>query len=648
MLHSVAALAGIRGEIGREEFREFVRPALSRQVELEAVSWNPWVPDHGRAAMEAAVAKAGCPDFEFRELTTTGTLTRATPRRGYVPVILIEPLAANAAALGFDLNSDARRRGSLEQARDLGEPVATAPVRLAQASGNEAGFLVLLPVYAGDRAQLSTALQRQSGLRGFAVAVFRVPHLVAAAFRELKDRGIAAVLHDADPEGERIFESGPAQRGDVAWLEFAHRRWAVVFVPTAQFAATQSHQRSWLVLIGGLAFTLLATGYVHSGWRRTREAAAAQATLQEEVRIRQAAELAAGRANQAKSDFLASMSHEIRTPLNAILGYAQLLRRDPSLAPEHRDGVAGIHASGQHLLGVINEVLDLSKIEAGRMELQPVAFDLGELARTLAATLQPLCAEKGIRFRLAAPSTASTGVSGDAGKLRQVLINLLGNAVKFTQAGEVFLHYRPTAPGRWLFEVIDTGMGIPAEEQIDIFKPFHQGRGAQHQGGTGLGLAIARRQVELLGGSLELASERGVGSRFHFEIELPASVPVPIDQQAEAQPQRLAVGSRVRALVVDDRPENREVLGGLLIALGSDVWVAANGEEASALARQHGPEIVFLDWLLPGSSGAQVARRLLDVFPEDPPRLVMHTASPLPQHREEARAAGCELHHGPQ
>jgi signal transduction histidine kinase len=526
VLHSVDALHAAHGHLDRQHFGAFVQSALGRQPELQALSWNPTVPHARRMELEAAARADGLEGFTFREALPNGEFQPAQSRPAYVPVYFIEPFAPNQAALGFDLASDPSRRASLERARDSGLPIASAPIRLAQGPEHTAGFLVLLPVF--ERPTPHDVAQRRQQLAGFAVAVFRVDALVGDAFRELDRAGIRAELYDDSPEGERIFSlappSQPALRtGTMAWLEIAERRWAVVFTPTADFSANRSSKTSGLVLAIGLAFTLSTCGHLAHAGRRAREISRANTALQEEVVIRQRAEAAAATANKAKSDFLTSMSHEIRTPLNAILGYTQLMRRDSHLAPDQRDATLGIQTSGQHLLGLINEVLDLAKIEAGRMDLVPSDFDLGQLAASIATTFRPLCFQKRLAFRLELAPLPSHRVHGDEGKLRQILINLVGNAIKFTRVGEVQLHIRPLNEPQqhWLFEVLDTGLGIPESEQQDIFKPFHQGSGAGHQGGTGLGLAIAQRQVQFLGGTLQFQSERGVGSRFYFSLPLP-------------------------------------------------------------------------------------------------------------------------------
>ncbi len=646
VLYSIASLHAAEGEIQRGQFHQFVQQAIQRQPELQALSWNPRVPDQCRAGMEASAAAAGFAGFSFRERDPHGALIVAFSRPEYVPVYFIEPMEGNVSALGYDLASDECRRRGLQQARDTAQPVATAPLQLAQEAMDQAGILVLLPVYHGRPP--STLAGRREHLAGFAVAVFRASTLVGDAFSELRARGIEARLLDGSTDGELIYAGPqpgswqPARAGlSLTPIEVAGRRWVIAWSVSPSFFSQQTRPRSWLVLAGGLMFTFLGTAFLYADWRRDQEIAAANAALADEVRVRQKAESEAESANRAKSDFLASMSHEIRTPLNAILGYTQLMRRDPDLSPEQKDAARGISSSGEHLLGLINEILDLSKIEAGRMEVNPVDFDLASLARDLTSTFQPLCAQKRIEFRCEFADPPATRVRGDAGKLRQILINLVGNAVKFTDAGEVFLRFQPSGEGIWLFEVIDTGLGIPSEEQFEIFKPFHQGAGARHHGGTGLGLSIAQRQVELLGGLLRLQSERGIGTRFYFELPLaPASSPV---EETTPSPVilRLKAGHTVRVLIVDDHPDNRKVLGGMLSSVGCEVWFAADGREAERICREQRPELVFLDLIMPEQDGASTALSLLANPACGRPKIVAHSASPLSRHREDALSAGC-------
>ncbi len=516
VLNSIASLHAVSGRMERGQFGSFVRESLNRQRELQALSWNPVVKEGERAAFEAGS------DRLIRELGPGGQMGTAAARSEYVPVGFIEPLEGNATALGYDLSSDPLRRASLERARDAGKAIGTGALRLAQGPTHEAGFLVMLPIYRGGTP--GTVMERRERIAGYAVAVFRVAELVKVVFEELRRKGVVVELRDVAPNGALILSTAGAGPGAFATteLEFAEHRWAVNYATTGAFVgAAGGGLQSWAALLAGLAFTGMATAYLRGAWRRGQEAAEANAALQVEVAERKRAELAAASANQAKSNFLANMSHEIRTPLNAILGYAQLMARNPRLSPDERDSVGGIAASGRHLLGLINETLDLAKIEAGRMDLNPIDFDSHCFAENIVATFRPLCAQKRIGLRVSVADGGRRRLRGDEGKLRQIVINLVGNAVRFTEAGEVYLGMTALPEGVWRFEVVDTGMGIPDDERATIFEPFHQGKGAQRQGGTGLGLAIARRQVELMGGNLELESERGIGSRFFFSLYFP-------------------------------------------------------------------------------------------------------------------------------
>ncbi|MBC8095450.1 MAG: CHASE domain-containing protein, partial [Akkermansiaceae bacterium] len=257
VLHSIVSLHAAEGCIERNQFRQFVQQALARQPELQALSWNPLVPATRRSELETAARAAGLSGFSFREKNPAGELVPAAERSEYVPVYFIEPVEPNAAALGYDLDSDSCRRQSLEQARDTGQPVASAPLRLAQGPDNQVGFLVVLPAFFG--ANPVTVNERRAGLAGFAVAVFRVSDLVGETFRDLRARGIEVKVFDDSPAGEMIFTNAEEfqKPGGTARLEFANRHWSVVYAPTRSFIAAQSHLEAWLVLAGGLAFSLL-------------------------------------------------------------------------------------------------------------------------------------------------------------------------------------------------------------------------------------------------------------------------------------------------------------------------------------------------------------------------------------------------------
>jgi len=282
-------------------------------------------------------------------------------------------------------------------------------------------------------------------------------------------------------------------------------------------------------------------------------------------------------ANKTKSVFLANMSHEIRTPMNAVLGYAQLLRRDTNLNQEQHDSLHAIEKSGNHLLGLINDILDISKIEAGAMELRPENFYISELIQGLSAMFKMRCEQKQLEWCVESTIPKQV-VYADQSKLRQILINLLGNAVKFTETGKVLLHVTQEAE-LYCFKVIDTGPGIPAEAQATIFKPFHQDTAGYDKGGTGLGLAISQQQVDLMGGALTLESELGKGACFTVLLPVALGEGEVVVPEKVAEIAHLAPGYHVSALVVDDVKENRHILSRILRDIGLEIREAVNGQD---------------------------------------------------------------------
>ncbi|HVY26645.1 MAG TPA: PAS domain S-box protein [Polyangiaceae bacterium] len=363
-----------------------------------------------------------------------------------------------------------------------------------------------------------------------------------------------------------------------------------------------------------------------------------------EEALRQAKE-AAEAATRAKSLFLANMSHEIRTPMNAVLGYAQLLQRDESLGQSQRRSLEVIHTSGQHLLNLISDILEMSKIEAGRTTLTLRAFDLHANLRELERMFLPLVREKGLEFGCELGADVPRAVTGDAVKIQQVLINLVSNAVKFTERGRVRVHVSATrTEGGQLVKaaIEDTGPGIAAADQRHIFDAFAQSETGLRGRGTGLGLAISAHFAKLMGGAVEVVSVPGEGSTFTFtfcvgsaetsEVAEPARLPVAVG---------LAPGQAApRILVVDDVENNRELLVEVLSRVGFETLVAKSGEEALDLHATFQPDLVLMDLRMPGMDGLETTARLRASGSRA--AILALTASSLSDAEAQARASGAD------
>ena len=322
-------------------------------------------------------------------------------------------------------------------------------------------------------------------------------------------------------------------------------------------------------------------------------------------------------ANRAKSTFLSTMSHEIRTPMNAILGYAQLMLRDPDLGADARANLKIIGRSGEHLLALINDVLDMSKIEAGRTELTPVTFNLARTFDDLAAMFRLRAEAKALWFEMLVDGESVSYVVADEGKIRQVLINLLGNAIKFTQVGHIRLKVtleQRSVGQLWLSaRVEDTGLGIAEEDQKKLFESFSQIRsGLDSLKGTGLGLAISRQYARLMGGDISMTSTPGSGSVFRFEVPIgrgEAGVAL------KRGPARRVVGLTAgqegpKILVVDDQPTNRDWLVKLLRSIGFSVQSAENGEAAIQGWEKWSPRLILMDVHMPVMDGIEATRKI--------------------------------------
>ncbi len=371
--------------------------------------------------------------------------------------------------------------------------------------------------------------------------------------------------------------------------------------------------------------------------RLMREIEERQKTDEKLKRAKDAAE----RANQAKSRFLSDMSHEIRTPLNSILGYAQILAKDPAIPPHRRDAVEIIQRSGEHLSALIEDILDIARIEARKLELKRAPIDLAALIEQLARMFRPQAEAKGLAFRVQITGLLPRRIRGDEKRVGQILINLLSNAVKFTPSGEVRLRIGYSGEIA-RFQIMDTGVGIPQDQVEEIFQPFQRLASARGNAasGSGLGLTISKILAEIMGGELTVESAPGEGSTFSVRLFLPD-----VRGEPEAGPvaEERAVGyhgPRRRILIVDDQVEHRGLLRSILAPLGFELTEARCGEDCLAEVRRQRPDLILLDLLMDGMGGIEAAERLRAEGCRCP--VVVVSANAYLSDRRESLAAGCD------
>ena len=649
VVYGLQALFSANAEVSSVEFDRYVATLdlASRYPAYAALTFARYVPAPQREAHERRVRQSG----RLGPQLSRSFRIRAPEGLPYHFAIdyVYPPEAEHVSTVGIDITAEPVRRPAIEGQVETGR-LTSSGIPITQVSRQlDSNVLPMRVAVYRHGMPLATVQDRWRALMGSVGAAFHVRALFDQALRDVP-RGLSLRVYDvgsADepnhrhaPDGMLIYDNSQPDRHmasrepitrkggfeQLLAVDWATRRWLLQFTRRADALAGSDLGWPMVVLAGGVTTTLLLFAWLQ---------ALAHARAQAES------------ARRAQSTFLANMSHELRTPLNAILGYAQILGMAHNLDERQLAGVLTIRRSGDHLLALIDDILDLARVEAGRLELVSGEFDLGQFLQGVAEIVRVRAAEKGVAFRFAPPTALAGAVHGDEKRLRQVLLNLLGNAVKFTDHGWVELRVQcqeapAHAPGvvTLRFEVEDSGVGISARELTALFEPFEQaGEMERRRGGTGLGLAISRQLVRLMGSDIQVRSVPGKGSVFTFTLSLPlvpASQPRP---SVDRLPTGYA-GPRRKVLVVDDSADNRAVLADVLQPLGFEVFHAADGAQGLQRAAELLPDVILMDNVMPVMDGLEATRRLRSQHTLDQVPVIAISASAAKDDMQRAMEAG--------
>ncbi len=591
--------------VSRNEFKIFTNVLLKSSSWNQALAWLPKVSHEQRYEHEFMARQDGLKDYFIKQLKPSVGAESAQENLYYLPIFYTEPFDKNKSAIGLDLLSHPTASAAAKAAIEQANMVSTQPLKLIQENADNVGFVVYYPVYKTPIVKGESYQDRLNKLHGLLEVVVKADILFLHIYKQKYQQYLNFRVMDVSKQGTKLVSENKAMKNslyqvehDLSWFG---RTWTIKLSCTVGFEQSAKDWLSWITLIVGMIVGVLINIFMFlvSGFNHKLNILVRDKTKQLNHVIKDLKQ-----ANKAKSQFLANMSHEIRTPLNAIVGFAYLGK---TVNKDSQSYFEKIEDSSHLLLHVINDILDISKMEAGKLTLEKERFNLLEPLGRINTLFSHTARLKGIEFKLEHELSDFSLVEGDQTRLEQVLSNLCSNAIKFTEEGHVSLSIQHKVDSslnlvNLCFQVKDTGIGIARKDLHRLFESFEQAdlSTTRQYGGTGLGLTITKDLVSLMSGAIDIASEPGVGSCFTVHLSLALAKPKNVQQN---KPSECTDFKQLKVLLVEDNEINQMVARELLEKLNVKVSVVDNGKAALEYLDSELPELILMDIQMPIMDG---------------------------------------------